>query len=94
MPRGRDMNGGVVPVEYGGVESRRQISLDERADGLRRLTSNSRHEVDLGLDRCWHPPYLVHLHSDRQVRQIRLCGHLELRLELLTTCPVATPGLF
>ena len=33
MPRGRDMNGGVVPVEYGGVESRRQISLDERADG-------------------------------------------------------------
>lgn len=32
MPRGRDMNGGVVPVEYGGVESRRQISLDERAD--------------------------------------------------------------
>lgn len=32
MPRGRDMNGGVVPVECGGVESRRQISLDDRAD--------------------------------------------------------------
>lgn len=32
MPRGRDMNGGVVPVEYGGVESRRQISLEERVE--------------------------------------------------------------
>lgn len=32
MPRGRDINGGVVPVEYGGVESRRKISPDERAE--------------------------------------------------------------
>ena len=32
IPRGRDTNEGVVPVEFGGVESIRQISLDERAD--------------------------------------------------------------
>lgn len=32
IARGQDVKGGVVPVEYGGVESMRQISLDERAE--------------------------------------------------------------
>lgn len=32
MPRGRDVYGGVVPVEYGGVDSMREISLDGRVE--------------------------------------------------------------
>ena len=32
IPLGREVKGGVVPVDHGGVESTRQISLDERAE--------------------------------------------------------------